>query len=196
MLNPIARPNDLDREVAEVVSKGWWILFVSGLVSAVAGVVILSTDWTVGDLALFVAILFVVRGALQAAAIPLDGSGRGWNVFVGIVEILVGIAFLSWPDVGLYTLAVFIGAWVVVSGAFDFVGAIAHRHDVSMWWLFLVVGVVELALGIAMLDRPALTLAIAITVVGIWALVAGMFQIVTSFEVKNLPHLIDRMRGA
>jgi uncharacterized membrane protein HdeD (DUF308 family) len=192
MLNPMARPNDFDREVAVEISKGWWILLLSGLVSAIAGIIILSIDWTVADLALFVAILFVVRGALQVFAVPLDGSGRGWNVAVGIIEICVGIAFMAWPEVGLYTLAIFIGAWILVSGIFEAVGAIAHRHDVSAWWLFLVVGLIEIALGIALLDRPELTLALAIALVGIWAIVAGIFQIITSFEVKNLPHLYDR----
>jgi uncharacterized membrane protein HdeD (DUF308 family) len=99
---------------------------------------------------------------------------------------------MAWPEVGLYTLAIFIGAWILVSGIFEAVGAIAHRHDVSAWWLFLVVGLIEIALGIALLDRPELTLALAIALVGIWAIVAGIFQIITSFEVKNLPHLYDR----
>src|SRR5690349_20532373 len=166
VLNPIARPTEYDRAVAETISKGWWILLLSGIVSAIAGILILSIDWTVEDLALFVAILFIVRGVFQAMEVPLDGSGRGWNVTVGVIEILVGIAFLSWPDIGLYTLAIFIGAWVVVSGVFNFAGAIAHRHDVSMWWLFLVVGILEIALGIVMLDRPDLTLALAILIAG------------------------------
>jgi uncharacterized membrane protein HdeD (DUF308 family) len=192
MLNPIARPADFDRSVAATISKGWWVLLLSGIISAIAGIIILTVDWTVSDLALFVAILFIIRGFLQATAVPLDGSGRGWNIAIGVIEMLVGIAFLSWPNVGLYTLAIFIGAWVTVSGVFEVVGAIAHRRDVNAWWLFLVVGIIEIALGIVMLDRPSLTLAIAITVVGIWALVAGVFQIVTSFEVKHLPDLFDR----
>jgi uncharacterized membrane protein HdeD (DUF308 family) len=192
VLSPIARPTEYDRALAETVSKGWWILLLSGIVSAIAGILILSIDWTVEDLGLFVAILFIVRGVFQTMEVPMDGSGRGWNVTVGVIEILVGIAFVSWPDIGLYTLAIFIGAWVIVSGAFNVAGAIAHRHDVSLWWLFLVLGLVEIALGIVLLDRPELTLTIAIVAVGIWALLAGVFQIVAAFEVKNLPHLMDR----
>jgi uncharacterized membrane protein HdeD (DUF308 family) len=192
VLNPMARPTEYDRALAETVNKGWWILLLSGIVSAIAGILILSIDWTVEDLGLFVAILFIVRGVFQTMEVPMDGSGRGWNVTVGVIEILVGIAFVSWPDIGLYTLAIFIGAWVIVSGALNVAGAIAHRHDVSLWWLFLVLGLVEIALGIVLLDRPELTLTIAIVAVGIWALIAGVFQIVASFEVKNLPHLMDR----
>jgi uncharacterized membrane protein HdeD (DUF308 family) len=188
----MARPTEYDRALAETVSKGWWILLLSGIVSAIAGILILTIDWTVEDLGLFVAILFIVRGVFQTMEVPMDGSGRGWNITVGVIEILVGIAFVSWPDIGLYTLAIFIGAWVIVSGAFNVAGAIAHRHDVGLWWLFLVLGLVEIALGIVLLDRPELTLTIAIVVVGIWAVLAGIFQIVASFEVKNLPHLMDK----
>ena len=193
MLNPMSSTKTLDRAVVEEISKGWWILLLSGIVSLVAGVVILTAEWTVADLALFVAILFIVRGVLQAMTRTIDGSDRSWNIAVGVLEIAVGIAFVSWPDVGLYTVAVFIGAWVVVSGAFDLLGAIAHRHDVGVWWLFAIVGVIQLGLGLALLDRPALTLALAITVVGIWAVVAGVIQMLAAFDVKHLPELVDRV---
>src|SRR5689334_6201425 len=114
VLSPIARPTEYDRALAETVSKGWWILLLSGIVSAIAGILILSIDWTVEDLGLFVAILFIVRGVFQTMEVPMDGSGRGWNVTVGVIEILVGIAFVSWPDIGLYTLAIFLASWVIL----------------------------------------------------------------------------------
>jgi uncharacterized membrane protein HdeD (DUF308 family) len=191
MLNPMASQAEIDRQVAETISKSWWILLLSGVVSMVAGVVILTVDWTVEDLGLFVAILFIVSGVLQAFTLPLDGSPRSWNITVGIVEVLVGIAFVSWPHIGLYTVAIFIGSWIVVSGIVHIVGATAHRHDVSSWWLILVVGIIELALGIAVLRRPGLTLAIAITIAGIWAVISGIFQMIASVEVKHLPDLVD-----
>ena len=191
MLNPMSAQAEIDRQAAETISKSWWILLLSGIVSTVAGVVILTVDWTVEDLGLFVAILFIVSGLLQATTRPLDGSPRTWNVVVGLVEVVVGIAFVSWPHIGLYTVAIFIGAWIVVSGIVHIVGAVAHRHDVSIWWLILIVGIIELALGIAVLRRPGLTLTIAITIVGIWAVISGIFQMIASVEVKHLPRLLE-----
>jgi uncharacterized membrane protein HdeD (DUF308 family) len=185
VLNPIT-VNQLDHDAAEAASKAWPILVISGIVSIVAGVLILSIQWTVSDLALFVSILFIVRGVFTGLTRPLDGSGRAWNLFIGGLEILVGIAFVAWPGVTLLTLAIFIGAWVLVSGIFNIIGAIANR-DVSLWWLFLIVGIIEVVLGLALLDRPELTLALAIAVAGIWAVVAGALQIAAGIELKNLP---------
>jgi uncharacterized membrane protein HdeD (DUF308 family) len=185
VLNPITT-SELNHDSAEAMSKAWPILVVSGIVSVIAGILILSIQWTVADLALFVSILFIVRGGFQMLAMPLDGSGRTWNLAVGGLQVLVGIAFVAWPSVSLVTLAIFIGAWVVVAGILDIAGAIANR-DVKLWWLYLVAGVIELVLGLALLDRPELTLALAIAVAGIWAVVIGAVQIATGFEVKNLP---------
>ena len=59
----------------------------------------------------------------------------------------VGIAVAVWPEIGLLTLAVFIGGWLVVGGVIRIVGALANRH-VPYWWLVLAVGLIEVPLGI------------------------------------------------
>lgn len=192
MLNPVAATT-LDRDSAEQVSKGWWVLLLSGIVSVVAGILILTISWTVHDLALFVAILFIVSGIFRAVSKPIDGGPRTWNVIVGVLELLVGIAFVSWPEPSLLTLAIFIGAWMLVSGLFAIVGAISNRHEVSLWWLYLIFGLIEVPLGIAMLNRPELTLSLAITVVGIWALLVGVIQVIAGVEIKDLPEKLDRL---
>ena len=190
MINPLTSGR-IDRTNAAEIAKTWWVVLLTGIISVVVGIVILSIDWTAEDLALIVAILLVVRGVLQAISRPIDGTGRGWNVFVGVLEILVGVAFVSWPSPTLHVLAIFIGAWVVVSGVFHLLGALANRHAGDSWGLFLVFGLVEVAIGIVLLARPIQTLGLAIAMAGLWAIVAGAFQIVVSFEVRRLPELIE-----
>lgn len=196
MLNPLSGPPQLDRETAEKLSNGWWMLLLAGIVSVIAGILILTIDWTVEDLAIFVSFLFIVKGVFTLATPPVETSDRSWNVFTGVVEIVVGIAFLAWPEPTLLTAAIFIGAWVVVSGLFTIVGAIANRHDVQMWWLYLIFGIIEVPLGIILLNRPGLTLAIAIAMVGIWAILVGTLEIVSSFEVRDLPRKLGMTDGA
>lgn len=196
MLNPMSRSQQLDQAAAEKLSTGWWILLVAGITSVVAGILILTINWTVEDLALFVAILFIVRGVFTLAGRPIDGSGRGWNIFTGALEIVVGISFLAWPEPSLLVLAIFIGSWVVVSGIFTIIGAIANRHDMSLWWLYLIFGIVEVPLGIVLLNRPGLTLAVAIAMAGIWAILVGTLEIVGAFEVKDLPRKLGYAKAA
>lgn len=194
MLNPMTRAT-IDRPAAEELSKVWWVLLLSGLLAVVVGVVILSIQWTVHDLALVVAIFLIVNGVLRMLTPPLDHTDRWWTLAVGLIEVLVGVAFLAWPSVSLLTLAIFIGAWVLVRGLFDLAGGISSRQDVKFWWLYVVFGVIEVALGIVLLDRPDLSLALAIAIVGVWAILIGMLEILVSFEVKNLPDTLDRLAG-
>jgi uncharacterized membrane protein HdeD (DUF308 family) len=196
LMQPFGRPTAFDRETAVQIAKSWWILLVSGVVVAIAGIVILDAKWTVSELATFVAIVLIFQGVMRAITPPLDGSSRAWTAGFGILEIIAGIVVLAWPGQTLLLIAIFIGASIVVNGAVDLIGAIANRHDVSYWWLLLITGIIEVPLGIYLLRRPGLTLTVAITIIGIWAVLVGILQIVLAFEIKHLPKAFDRIAAA
>lgn len=185
LLNPFSDRAVFEAEEAEVVARNWWLFLLSGLVSIVFGALILSVDWGLDSLAAFVGTLFIIQGAAYLVTGPLDGGTRATNVVLGLGGIAAGIVFLSWPGRGLYTLAVFLGAWVVASGLIHVVGAFANRH-VPYWWLVLVIGLVEVPLGIWAMRRPGLTLAVIITLAGAWAIASGIWQSLIAFEVRSL----------
>jgi uncharacterized membrane protein HdeD (DUF308 family) len=191
LLNPLSDRTRFDVDEAEQAASTWWVFLVAGIVSLVFGSLILSIDWTLDGLAAFVGALFIIQGAAYLITKPLDGGTRSTNVIAGLLGIGAGIALLVWPGRGLYVLAVFIGAWIVVSGVLHIVGALANRQA-PHWWLVLILGVIETPLGIWAMRRPGLTLAILITLMGVWAIVMGIWQIVIAFEVRNL---VRRLRG-
>jgi uncharacterized membrane protein HdeD (DUF308 family) len=190
-LNPFSRRWKFDAETAEQVARTWWIALLGGLISIVFGACILAIDWSVDSLALFVGLMFALQGITWASAQPLEGGSRTPNYVLGAVGIGVGIAVTVWPEIGLLTLAVFIGGWLVVGGVIRIVGALANRH-VPYWWLVLAIGLIEVPLGIWALRRPGMTLAILITITGLWSIVTGIWQIVIAFELRNLA---QRLRG-
>jgi hypothetical protein len=59
-------------------------LLLTGVVGVVAGGIIFFTDWSVGDLAAFVGAVLLFRGIFTMFSVPLDGSGRGWSVGLGL----------------------------------------------------------------------------------------------------------------
>jgi uncharacterized membrane protein HdeD (DUF308 family) len=195
LLNPASNRDVFEVDEAEQVAKDWWLYLVSGLVSLVFGALILSVDWSVDGLAAFVGTLFIIQGAAWAITRPLDGGTRSTNLVAGLLGIVAGIVLLAWPDRGLYTLGVFVGIWIVASGLLHIVGAFANRH-VPYWWLVLLLGVIEVPIGIWAMRRPGLTLAVIVTLAGAWAVVSGIWQIVIAFEVRSLPKRLNRPRPA
>lgn len=191
LLNPLSNRTTFEIDEAEQVASSWWVFLLAGVISIVFGALILAIDWTVDGLAAFVGTLFIIQGAAYLITKPLDGGTRSTNVIAGLLGIAAGIALLVWPDRGLYVLAVFIGAWIIVSGVMHIVGALANRQA-PHWWLVLILGVIETPLGIWAIRRPGITLAILITLIGAWAIVMGIWEIVIAFEVRKLA---QRLRG-
>jgi uncharacterized membrane protein HdeD (DUF308 family) len=195
LLNPVSDRDSFEIPEAEEVAKSWWIYLVAGLTSLVFGALILAIDWGVASLAAFIGALFIIQGAAYLITRPLDGGTRATNVIAGLLGIGAGIALLVWPDRGLYVLAVFIGVWVVLSGLLHIVGAFVNRQA-PYWWLVLILGLVEVPIGIWAMRRPGLTLAVLITLAGAWAIVTGIWQVLIAFEVRNLPKRLSRIRPA
>ena len=65
------------------VSSGWWVLLVTGIVSILAGGIILLADWTVSDLVIFVGALLLFHGIFTMFSVPVDGAAWGWSVAFG-----------------------------------------------------------------------------------------------------------------
>jgi uncharacterized membrane protein HdeD (DUF308 family) len=72
----------VDPREIDAVSRGWWVLLVTGVASVVAGGIIVFTDWTVGDLAWFIGALLVFRGT---TAIAGSISGRRFIPYWGVI---------------------------------------------------------------------------------------------------------------
>jgi uncharacterized membrane protein HdeD (DUF308 family) len=186
----------LTRQAAQQVARSWVILLLSGVVGIVAGVLIFSIDWTIRDLATFIGALFIFQGLTEALTTGIDARARQANVIAGLLSIATGILIIVWPEPGLLAVAVVLGAWLIVMGTYAIAGAFAVRELLPNWWLLLIIGLLEIPLGVLALANPGATLAALITVAGIWAIGVGVMQVVLAFEVKRLPDEVDRAFAA
>jgi uncharacterized membrane protein HdeD (DUF308 family) len=186
----------LTRQAAQDVARNWWVLLLNGALLVVAGFLIFSIDWTISSLAAFIGALFVFQGVMEALTTGIDSRVRRANVLTGLLSIAAGVVIIVWPSPGLLAVAIILGAWLVVMGTIAVSGAFAARRIIPDWWLLLLLGISEIALGVLALANPGATLAALITVGGIWAVAIGVMRIVLSFQVKRLPDAVDTAWGA
>jgi uncharacterized membrane protein HdeD (DUF308 family) len=184
-------PYKLTRDVAERLARNWWMLLLNGLLLIVAGVLIFSIDWSIRSLATFIGALFIVEGVTRALTSGIDARVSRVNAVSGLLSIAAGIAIIVWPNPGLLAVAIFLGAWLIVWGTISISGAFAARRLLPDWWLLLILGLLEVPLGVLALADPGATLAALVTVGGIWAAAIGVMRVVTSFEIKRLPDDVD-----
>lgn len=190
LMSPLTNRASFDRADVEGVARYWPFLLIGGLISIVFGALILSIEWSVESLGTFIGVMYILQGLSLALTGPLDGSGRGANLAGGALAAAAGVALIVWPDKGITVVGVFVGVFVVSYGLIHIVGSLANRQ-VPYWWLMLVLGLIEVPIGIWAMRRPGLTLAVIVTLVGAWAVVYGIWQCVMAFEVRNLARRLD-----
>jgi uncharacterized membrane protein HdeD (DUF308 family) len=188
----MVKDHDAWDRMIERASKRWWSVLFSGVLSSAAGILILSINWTLADLAVFLGAFLVFRGFVQVFNAPLGGSGWAYYYVSGLLGVTAGIIVVAWPGPTLLITAIFLGVTIVFYGTMNIAGAISNRRWASYWWVVLVLGVLELLLGLWLLRRPGLTLAVAITATGFWALFIGVMQTIVAFEIRHLPERLSR----
>jgi uncharacterized membrane protein HdeD (DUF308 family) len=171
--------------------RAWIAPLALGVLSIVAGLVILATDWTVSELALFAGVLFIFRGVGLAMNAVEARRTSLLQIVAGAAGVLAGIWLLVWPGPSLLVLALFIGAWITASGVLNIAAAVASRHVVRHWGIVLAIGVVEVLLGIWAMRRPDFSLTLAVVTLGFWAIITGVLYCVVAVELRRLFSSVD-----
>jgi uncharacterized membrane protein HdeD (DUF308 family) len=96
---------------------GRGLLALIGVISAVAGLVLIKKPFdTLVVFTLIIGIWFVVAGIVRFVVALASPEARGGNIITAILDLIAGILILSWPDLGLSTLAVIIGIVLILRG--------------------------------------------------------------------------------
>jgi uncharacterized membrane protein HdeD (DUF308 family) len=88
---------------------------------------------TVTVLVLLVGLTWLVGGVIDLVGVlsagpPNRWTGRtAWDLLVGVVAVIAGVTVLAYPEASVKTLAVLLGAWLLVLGVVTIVSAFRIR---------------------------------------------------------------------
>ncbi|WP_445525760.1 HdeD family acid-resistance protein [Streptomyces cyslabdanicus] len=119
----------------------------------------------------------------------LAGLGGSWSWILAsaLATLVPGIIVLAWPNETLHVLAIVIGLYLLVTGAFRFVAAFS-REEHGERLPRLLVAVLFVLAGVLCLRHPLQTIAALSLIVGIVWLLSGMLTAYTALAFRNLPH--------
>ena len=126
-------------------------------------------------------------GAAVVARRVLPALARHWWVFLvrGLVAIAFGLVAFFYPVATLYTFILFYAVFSIVDGVFAFVSAVLGKDGVGpRWWLALI-GALSVVAGLAAYLWPGLTALVLLTLIGIWALVYGVVEIIGAIRLRK-----------
>lgn len=110
-------------------------------------------------------------------------TGRWWWLLVrGIVAILFGLAAFLVPGVTLGVLILLFGIFAIVDGVILIV--FGRRAGMKWYWSALA-GLVSIAAGVVALYWPGITAVALLWVIAFWAILNGIFQMLTAIEIRK-----------
>jgi uncharacterized membrane protein HdeD (DUF308 family) len=116
----------------------------------------------------------------------LHGLAQNWWVFLlrGILAIAVGVLAFVWPGITLVSLVLLFGIYAAADGILAIASAITGHTPIPRWWL-AIVGIAGLAAAFMAFTRPGLTLAVLLLVIAIWAIAAGVMEIIGAIQLRK-----------
>ena len=166
----------------------WKSALVSGILALILGILVLVWPTiTIAVAAIFFGAYLLVTGIQQvffAFSLHVSAGGRVLLFISGAAALI--LAVLSFRDLAhsILLLAIWIGVGFILRGVATAVSAISDSTLPGRGWEIFV-GVISLLAGIVMLASPFTSVATLAVVVGIWLVVIGVFEIVSSFGIRK-----------
>jgi uncharacterized membrane protein HdeD (DUF308 family) len=163
------------------------LLGLRGLLAVIFGVLVLA--WP-GITVLALAFVFAAYVLVDGLGMIISGFGarggrRWWYVLAGVVGVIAGLAAAFWPGVTVLVLVLWAGAWAVVTGALEIAAAVSLEG--SGRWLMALAGVLSIVAGLFILIWPGLGALALATLLGIYALAAGVSYFWAAWQVRRAP---------
>lgn len=172
----------------------WWIFLVTGVIWLLISVLVLRFNETsVGTVGVILGIVFIGAAINEFVIFALLRSGWRWlNLVLALMFTAGAVYCFASPQDAFWDLASVLGLLLILMGAFQIMGAVVSRDTNEVWWLGLVVGVIELLLGFWASQQyyPARA-ALILLWVGFFALFRGITEIALAFRIRSAGRELD-----
>jgi uncharacterized membrane protein HdeD (DUF308 family) len=152
--------------------------------------IVLRFDYTsVNAIAILFGIVAISAGVLEVGMTII--AAGWWKLLYGVLAVIfiaTGIVSFIHPGDTFLALAAVISFFLVFAGTFDIITAISARREVEVWWLQLIGGIIELALGFWAAGYYGRSAILLVAWVAAFAIIRGVTNIVLAFRIRGLQH--------
>ncbi|HUI37102.1 MAG TPA: DUF308 domain-containing protein [Gaiellaceae bacterium] len=183
-------PFSMGRRALARTLPPWWSFLITGIAWMVVSMIVLRFDYTsVYSISLLFGFVALAAGVVE---IGMAFLAAGWwkllNAILAVAFIAAGIVSFIHPGNTFAALAGVFSFFLVFAGAFDIIYGISARRENDAWWLQLVGGIIELALGLWAAGYWGRSAILLVAWVAAFALIRGVRDIVLAFQVREIQH--------
>jgi uncharacterized membrane protein HdeD (DUF308 family) len=177
-----------EREVVEELADRWWMFLLTGIAWLVFALLVFQWDYTtVYAVSILFGVIALFAGANEFLQITV--ATTGWKIVHGILGflfVLAGIWALVHPHNAFATIAALMGFFLLFKGIFDLTVAFLTKEEFDLWWLQLVVGILEILLAFWVAGNFRESTVLLVVYVGVMAISRGITELFLAFKLKGL----------
>src|SRR5437762_3388418 len=177
--------------IIETLKRHWWVPVIRGIAAIVFGVIAFTHPlMAAATLVIFFGAWVLVDGVFRViGAIGHRASDPdwGWQLFIGILGIIIGFLTFHAPAVTALALVIYIAAWALMIGATEISMAIKLRREIKGEWFLILMGLASIVFAALRLWNPLAGAAARICIMAWYAVIFGVLAIVFGFRLRSLP---------
>jgi uncharacterized membrane protein HdeD (DUF308 family) len=181
----------------EVLAGSWQTALFLGAATVILGfIVALHPTSSVNVIAVLLGILMILSGIFHLIRVfDTAEPHRVWLGIAGLLFVVIGVILIRHLHLTRSIIGLIIGITWIVQGLAALIGGISGGvREGRAWWLLF--GAASLIAGIAVVSTPASSLDVLATLLGIWFIVMGVFEIVGGLLLRHAVRAAREMTPA
>ena len=165
-------------DYSSLLARSWQTTLVLGALTLILGIIVSAHPTeSLNVVAVLFGVVMIISGIFHLIQVfDADQSHRVWAGIAGLLFIVIGVVLIRHLHLTRALIGLFIGITWIVQGLAALLGGLAGgAREGRGWWIAF--GVVSLIAGIVVAATPANSLDVLATLLGIWFIIMGVFEI-------------------
>jgi uncharacterized membrane protein HdeD (DUF308 family) len=159
----------------------WWVLLVQGVVAIVIGILVVTIASVSSAVLLqIIGWYWLVIGILRIASGASAERRSTWNIVVGAIGVLAGLAAITFPlwqgIIAPSVLVVILGIYGILEGLWTIGRAIRKKQ-----WPLGLLGALSLLFGVLLVLAPVSPAILFAQIIGVLAIIGGLIAAIAAW---------------
>lgn len=175
------------------LQKHWKNLFIRGVLAFIFGIVALFWPGVGFEILVYYFAFYALIDGIVALIVGMSSRSIGF-ILEGVVGFAIGLFILFYTSVAINAFLIVVAIWAILTGVLEILTAIElKKHPIDEVWLFIV-GVISILFGILVFVNPVVSLLAITIIIGVYALIFGIFLMALGITLRNAPKSKSKSR--